>query len=128
MDKSPGRGIPLRLTCLNLSLDKNLSKPIKILISEQVALAATSYFEQVFVFCMIFNKNVLVWFLLILCKEHILHRSKNCLSRKHSTLCSLLIKKGRKMPWSTQYVYWVRHGLLSTPMVDAQYWTVILSS
>ena len=28
------------------------------------------YFEQDFVFCMLISKNVLEWFLLIICKEH----------------------------------------------------------
>ena len=49
---------------------KNLSKVLKILISEQTVLAVTLYFEQVFVFCILINKNVLEWFLQIICKEH----------------------------------------------------------
>ena len=47
-------------------MDKNLSK----LISEEIALAAMFYFEQVFAFCLLINKNVLEWFLLIICEEH----------------------------------------------------------
>ena len=40
-------------------MDKNLSKFVKILVSEQIALPAVSHFEQVFVYCMLMNKNVL---------------------------------------------------------------------
>ena len=52
-------------------MGKNLSKSVKILVSEQTARAALLYFRQVFVFCrLIINKNVLEWFLLIMCEEH----------------------------------------------------------
>ena len=74
-------------------MDKNLSKPVKILLSEQIALAAMFYPKQVFVFCMLINKNVMEWFLLIMCKEHTLARSKNLISRNHPTL--FLINKRR---------------------------------
>ena len=50
---------------------KNLSKVLKILTSEQTALAATLQLEQTFVFCILINKNVLEWFLQIICKEHL---------------------------------------------------------
>ena len=39
-------------------------------ITEQIALATIFYFGQVFVLCWLINKNVLEWFLLIICKEH----------------------------------------------------------
>ena len=37
--------------------------------SEQITLAAIIFFEQVFVFCRLINKNVMEWFLVIICKE-----------------------------------------------------------
>ena len=40
-------------------MDKNLSKFVKILVSEQIALPAVSRFKQVFVYCRLMNKNVL---------------------------------------------------------------------
>ena len=49
-------------------MDKNLSKAVKILVSEQIALSALFYFGQVFVFCRLINENVLDWFLLIIYK------------------------------------------------------------
>ena len=67
-------------------MDKNLSKVLKILLSEQTALAAMLYFGQVFAFCMLNNKNVLEWFLLIICKEHTPTRSANlCRGNTHVT-------------------------------------------
>ena len=39
--------------------------------SEQTALAAMFHFGQVSVFYMLIHKNVLEWFLKILCKENI---------------------------------------------------------
>ena len=67
---------------------KNLSKVLKILISEQTVLAVTLYFEQVFVFCILINKNVLEWFLQIICKEHTPTRSANLFIRnQHCVLC-----------------------------------------
>ena len=60
------------------------------------------YFEQVFVFCMLTNKNVLEWFLLIMCKEHTLLRSTNLFSRNHPEFCFLLIREGRQMPNTEQ--------------------------
>ena len=73
-------------------------KTVKILISEQIALAAMFYFEQDFAFCMLINKNVLEWFLLIICKEHALYRCANLSSRNHLTLCFCLIRESRQMP------------------------------
>ena len=49
-------------------MGKNLFTLVKILMSEQLALAALFYFEQVFVFFRLINKSVLEWFLLIVCK------------------------------------------------------------
>ena len=60
---------------------KNLSKILKIQISEQTALAATLYFGQVFVFCILINKNVLEWFLQTIYKEHTPTRSANLFIR-----------------------------------------------
>ena len=63
-----------------------MSKPVKILISEQIALAAMFYFELGFAVCMLINKNMLEWFLLIVCKEYTLHRSTNLFSRSTELL------------------------------------------
>ena len=57
---------------------------------EQIALAPMFYFGQVFVFCMLINKDVLEWFLLIMCREHTLDRYSKLLSRKRTTFCFLL--------------------------------------
>ena len=55
---------------------------------EKVAIAATFYFGQAFVFwCKLISKNVLEWFLLIMCKEHTLNISANFPSNNHPTLC-----------------------------------------
>ena len=72
-------------------MDNNLSKPVKILISEQIPLPVIFYFGQVFVFYMSINKSVLEWFLLIISKQYPLTRFTNLLSRNHSML--FLIKK-----------------------------------
>ena len=66
-------------------MDKNLSKFVKFVISENIALAAMSYFEQVFAFCMLITKNLPQWFLLMF-KEDTLRRSTNLFSRNHPTL------------------------------------------
>ena len=55
-------------------------------IPEQIALAITFYFEQVFVFSRL-TKNVLEWFQQIMCKEHTLAISTNLLFRNCLTLC-----------------------------------------
>ena len=57
---------------------------------EQIALAPVFYFGQVFVFCMLINKDALEWFLLIMCREHTLDRYTKLFSRKRSTFCFLL--------------------------------------
>ena len=75
-------------------MNKNLSKPVKILVLEQIALAASFYFGQVFLFC----KNVLEWFLLITCKEHTLTRSTTLFSRNYPKLCFWLRRECRQMP------------------------------
>ena len=38
-------------------------------LSVELAIAAIFYFEQIFLFCIVINKNVLEWFLLIMRKE-----------------------------------------------------------
>ena len=48
-------------------------------ISEQITLAAIFNFEQVFLFCMLLNKTMLEWFLLIMWKEQTLTRYTNFL-------------------------------------------------
>ena len=50
------------------------------------SLSAIFYFEQVFIFCILIDKNVLERFLLIMCKEHTLTRSTNVISRNHYVL------------------------------------------
>ena len=54
-------------------------------ITEQIALAAIFYFEQVFVFWGLINKNVLEWFLLKMWKEISLRISTKILSSNHPT-------------------------------------------
>ena len=66
-------------------------------ISEQIALATIIYFGQVIVFCSLIKNNVLVWFLLIMCKEDTLTRSTKLLSRNHLTLCFWLRRYGRQL-------------------------------
>ena len=83
-------------------MDKILSKSIKIVVSDQIALAAVLYFRQIFVFSRLINKNVLEWFLLKICKEHTLKRSTYRFSRNHPTLCFWLRKEGRQMPNTEQ--------------------------
>ena len=85
-------------------MDKNLSELIKILVSGQVALSAMFHCEPVFVFWRLINKDVLKWFLLVICKEQTLSRLTNLLSRNHPTFCFLIKKSGS---------------------ADAQYWTAI---
>ena len=55
-------------------------------ISKQIALAAIFYIGQMFVFSRLINKNMLEWFLLIMCEEYTLIRSTNFLNRNHTTL------------------------------------------
>ena len=47
-----------------INVEKHV-QTVKSLVSERKTLASMFYFEQVFVFCMLINKNVLEWFLLI---------------------------------------------------------------
>ena len=56
------------------------------------------YFGQVFVFWKLINKNVLEWFLPVICKEHTLTRSTSLFSRNHPILCFWLRREGRQMP------------------------------
>ena len=86
-------------------MDKNLSKLVKILISEQIALDTVFHFEQVFLFCRLINKNVLEWFLLIICKGHTLTISTNPFSKNHPTLCFWWRREGRQMPYIEQLIY-----------------------
>ena len=73
-------------------VDNNVSKPVKILISEKVTLAVMLYF----VLCKSINKNVLEWFLPIISKNYPLRKPTNILSRNHSTFCFWL-RRGRQM-------------------------------
>ena len=69
-------------------MDKNLSKLIKILASVQVALTAMFHFGQFFFFFKVNEKkNMLKWFLLVICKENTLSGTTNLLIRNHPTLC-----------------------------------------
>ena len=45
-------------------------------IPEQIALAAISYFGKAFVFCRLINKNVLEWFLLMMCTGKLLRHAQ----------------------------------------------------
>ena len=86
-------------------MDKNLSKSVKILISEQIALTTMSYWKPVFALCVLIKEKVLEWFLLIICKEHNLPRSTNLFSRNHPTLCFWLLREGRQMPNTEQLLH-----------------------
>ena len=70
-----------RFVTVSLPLFSTVEFGVKILVSEQIALVPMFCFAQVLVFCMLINKNVLEWFLLIICKECTLTRSAN-LSRE----------------------------------------------
>ena len=74
-------------------------------ISEQIALAVMFYFGQVFVFWRLVNKNMLGWFLLIMCKEDTLIKSTNLFSKNHPTLCFWLRRECRQMPNTEQLLY-----------------------
>ena len=55
-------------------VDKNLSKSVKILISEKTVLFSIFYILwKSFVFCRSINKNVLEWFLLLIKYMHCIH-------------------------------------------------------
>ena len=55
-------------------VNKNLSKSVKILISEKTALFSIFYILwKSFVFCRSINKNVLEWFLLLIKYMHCIH-------------------------------------------------------
>ena len=62
------------------------------------------YFEQVFALSMLIKKNVLEWFLLIICKEHTLLKSTNLFSRNHPTLCFFL-REACQIPNTEQLLY-----------------------
>ena len=89
-------------------MGKNLSKISKPLVSKQIALHAMCYFGQAFVFCLLIDKTVLEWFLLIICGEHSLATPTNLFSRNHPTLCfslkvqSCKLSKNKYMTASTQ--------------------------
>ena len=61
-------------------------------------------FGQVFVFCRLFNKNLLKWFLLMISKEYILNRFTKRFGRNHPTLCFWL-RRGWKMLNTEQLLY-----------------------
>ena len=63
------------------------------------------YFEQVFVFGRLINKNMLKWFLLIICKQHILERPTSLFSRNHPTLYFWLRREVRQIPNTEQLLY-----------------------
>ena len=113
LNKSQQRGIPQRLLdkCSHLFI-YNLLKFIKIAIDKnclnRINLGIRTYghcwsvsFEQVFVFRRLINKNVLEWFLLIICKRQCRTASIN-LSRKHPKLYFWLRREGQQMP-NTDY-------------------------
>ena len=62
-------------------VDNNLSKLVKILISEQIALAVIFKIGKGFNFWRPVNKNMLEWLLLIISKKYTLTTSTNCLGR-----------------------------------------------
>ena len=86
-------------------MDKNLSKLVKIVISEQMALDTVFHFAQVFLFYRLISKNVLEWFLLIICKGHTLTIFTNPFSGNHPTLCFWWRREGRYIPYIEQLLY-----------------------
>ena len=56
-------------------------------LSVELTIAAIFYFEQIFLFCIVINKNVLEWFLLIMRKEYTLSTTPNLFNRNHLVLC-----------------------------------------
>ena len=73
-------------------MDKNVFKSVEILISEQIALAAVFFFEQVFVFCMLTNKSALEWFLQV-CREHTPEKIYKLFWKKPSDIAFLIKKR-----------------------------------
>ena len=63
-----------------------------------MTLAAIFYFWQLFVLYRLISKSVLKWFLLIMCKEYTLRRSKTLLSNNHPALYCCLRREGQRMP------------------------------
>ena len=80
----------------NQVVDNNLSKAVKILISEKKSFFNILLWTS-FVFCRSINKNMLEWFQLITSKEYTLTRSTNLFSTNHLTLCFCLKRKNQKM-------------------------------
>ena len=56
-------------------------------ILEKIALAATFYFRQVLKFGRLINKNVLEWFVLLMCKEKYSGQIYKPSKKKQSQLC-----------------------------------------
>ena len=75
-------------------MDKNLSKPVKILILEQIALTAMFYLGQVFVYWRLINKNLIR-----------LERSTTLFSRNHLTLRFWLRREDWQMPITEQLLH-----------------------
>ena len=61
---------------------------------------ATFCFRRSFCFCRLINKNMLEWFLLVMCKEYTLTGSTNLFSRNHSALCFWLRREVLINFWS----------------------------
>ena len=91
-------------------------------VSEQIFLAAIFYFGQIFVFCWLINKNMLEWFLLIMCKGYTLERFTNVLSRNHPTLHFLLRSAHDQYLtlWLEVHVFFYKH--YDCKHIKAQVW------
>ena len=85
-------------------MDKNLSKSVRILASEQIALATMFYSEQVFFSACLINGNVLEWFLPIICKEH-LPRSHIAFFLVNEIIMFWLLIKDRQISSTEQLLY-----------------------
>ena len=65
----------------------------------------------------IINKNVLGWFLLMMCKDHTLTKSTNFISRNHSKLCFRLRRVVSNRVWGSWYlIIWLETTVQSSPM------------
>ena len=88
----------------NLQTVKQLIQFSYLLLQQEVFLVFSSLNVATCSLCHLFlhltktdiiKKNVLRWFLLIICKDHSLTRSTNLISRNHLILCFCLRRRGR---------------------------------
>ena len=85
------------------TVNKDLNKQIKYYLRKNSPCCSV-YFGQVFIFCMLINKNLLEWFLPIICNEHTLRRSRSLFSRNHP-ICFWLGRDSRQITNTEQLIY-----------------------